>query len=197
MKQLVCEMCGGKDLIKQEGVFVCQSCGTKYSVEEAKKMMVEIAGTVEVKGKVAIDQSDILNNYIIRGNQLFEKKEYAEAEVYYNKALDIDANNPDARQGLRNVERIITEPNLTVVRNPVRTGGELKTVIYIDGVKCSYYNLDSVCKITLPVGNHIIYFKRATMQSVVININIDDRNYKYTIALKPKIFAIKTFVTKY
>ena len=103
MKQLVCEMCGGKDLIKQEGVFVCQSCGTKYSVEEAKKMMVEIAGTVEVKGKVAIDQSDILNNYIIRGNQLFEKKEYAEAEVYYNKALDIDANNPDARQGLRNV----------------------------------------------------------------------------------------------
>ena len=62
MKQLVCEMCGGKDLIKQDGVFVCQSCGSKYSVEEAKKMMVEIAATVEVKGKVAIDQSDILNN---------------------------------------------------------------------------------------------------------------------------------------
>lgn len=37
MKQLICEMCGGSDLIKQEGVFVCQSCGTKYSVEEAKK----------------------------------------------------------------------------------------------------------------------------------------------------------------
>ena len=44
MKQLTCEMCGSTDLMKQDGVFVCQSCGTKYSVEEAKKMMVE--GTV-------------------------------------------------------------------------------------------------------------------------------------------------------
>ncbi len=93
MKRMVCEMCGGSDLIKDEGVFVCQSCGCKYSVDEAKKMMVEIAGTVEVKGNVAIDQSDVLNNYITRGNQLFEKKEYAEAEVYYNKALDIDAKS--------------------------------------------------------------------------------------------------------
>ena len=41
MKQLICEMCGSTDLLKQDGVFVCQSCGTKYSVEEAKKMMIE------------------------------------------------------------------------------------------------------------------------------------------------------------
>ena len=37
MKQLTCEMCGSVDLIKQDGYFVCQSCGCKYSVEEAKK----------------------------------------------------------------------------------------------------------------------------------------------------------------
>ena len=46
MKQLTCEMCGGTDLIKQDGAFVCQNCGMKYSVEEAKKMMVE--GTVKI-----------------------------------------------------------------------------------------------------------------------------------------------------
>lgn len=39
MKQLTCEMCGSTELVKQEGNFVCQNCGTKYSVEEAKKMM--------------------------------------------------------------------------------------------------------------------------------------------------------------
>lgn len=38
MKQLVCEMCESSDLIKQDGAFACQSCGIKYSVEEAKKM---------------------------------------------------------------------------------------------------------------------------------------------------------------
>lgn len=37
MKQMVCEMCGGTDLIKKDGVFVCQTCGCKYSIEEAKK----------------------------------------------------------------------------------------------------------------------------------------------------------------
>ena len=45
MKQLTCEMCGGTDLLKQDGVFVCQSCGTKYSVEEAKKLMVDVPDT--------------------------------------------------------------------------------------------------------------------------------------------------------
>lgn len=40
-------MCGNTDLLKKDGVFICQSCGTKYSVEEAKKMMVE--GTVQVE----------------------------------------------------------------------------------------------------------------------------------------------------
>ena len=39
MKQLTCEMCGSTDLIKQDGFFVCQTCGCKYSVEEAKKMI--------------------------------------------------------------------------------------------------------------------------------------------------------------
>ena len=37
MKALTCEMCGSTNLIKEGGVYVCQSCGTKYSVEEAKK----------------------------------------------------------------------------------------------------------------------------------------------------------------
>ena len=41
MKRLVCEMCGSNDLLKKDGVFECQSCGTKYTVEEAKKMMVK------------------------------------------------------------------------------------------------------------------------------------------------------------
>ena len=44
MKQIKCEMCGGNDLVKQDGVFVCQSCGCKYTLEEARKLMVE--GTV-------------------------------------------------------------------------------------------------------------------------------------------------------
>ena len=44
MKRLTCEMCGSIDLIKQNGVFVCQKCGTKYSVEDAKNLLKEVDG---------------------------------------------------------------------------------------------------------------------------------------------------------
>ena len=61
MKQLTCEMCGSTDIIKQDGVFACQTCGMKYSVEEAKKMVVE--GTVDVSGStVRVDTSGELAN---------------------------------------------------------------------------------------------------------------------------------------
>lgn len=39
MKLLVCEMCAGNDLIKEDGLFVCRNCGCKYSVDEAKKLL--------------------------------------------------------------------------------------------------------------------------------------------------------------
>ena len=57
MKAIKCELCGSGDLVKQEGVFVCQHCGTKYSLEEARKLMVEINGTVDVQGTVKIDNT--------------------------------------------------------------------------------------------------------------------------------------------
>lgn len=196
MKRMVCEMCGGSDLIKDDGVFVCQSCGCKYSVEEAKKMMVEIAGKVEVKGTVSIDHSDELNNYLLRAKNFFGRKEYADAELYYNKVLDIDANNIEAKSGISRIEKIITSPNLTVVRSNIRGSGEARTVIYINGTKYKNFDLDYTCKITLPVGSHKIQFVRAAAKSNIVNVTINDRNDKYTLIFKPAVFRIKTSIYK-
>lgn len=97
MKQIKCDMCGSTDLIKQDGVFVCQSCGIKYSVEEARKMMVEIEGTVEVTGTVKVDSTDEIENLLIRAQQFEADNQQQKALEYYNKILDIDANNPIAK----------------------------------------------------------------------------------------------------
>ena len=56
-------MCGSTNLIKEDGVFVCQSCGTKYSVEEAKKMMIE--GTVSITGTVTVANTGSVENYLM------------------------------------------------------------------------------------------------------------------------------------
>ena len=91
MKQLTCEMCGSTDLIKQDGVFVCETCGTKYSVEEAKKMMVE--GTVEVAGTVKIDDSAKIANYYTIAESACDAGNQKEAENYCNKVIEIEPNN--------------------------------------------------------------------------------------------------------
>lgn len=91
MKQLTCEMCGSTDLIKQDGVFVCETCGTKYSVEEAKKMMVE--GTVEVAGTIKIDDSAKIANYYTIAESACDAGNQKEAENYCNKVIEIEPNN--------------------------------------------------------------------------------------------------------
>ena len=94
MKQLTCEMCGSTDLIKDGGVFVCQTCGCKYSVEEAKKMMVE--GTVEIQGSVQVQNTAQLESLLKLAHSSFESKNYAQAEVFCNQAIAMDDKNYDA-----------------------------------------------------------------------------------------------------
>lgn len=83
MKQLTCEMCGGTDLMKQDGVFICQSCGCKYSVEEAKRMMIE--GSVDVSGStVKVDNSAFVEKYLQNARRAKMKEDWEETEKYYN-----------------------------------------------------------------------------------------------------------------
>lgn len=96
MKTLKCEMCGTVDLVKQEGLFVCQCCGTKYSVEEAKKMMVEVEGTVEVQGTVQVDNSSYVEKYLANARRAKEKEDWAEVEKYYNLVEQNDPTNIEA-----------------------------------------------------------------------------------------------------
>lgn len=94
MKQLTCEMCGGTDLMKQDGVFVCQSCGCKYSVEEAKRMMVE--GTVDVQGTVKVDNTAFVQKYLANARRAKQKEDWAETEKYYNMVEQNDPTNIEA-----------------------------------------------------------------------------------------------------
>ena len=94
MKQLTCEMCGSTDLMKQEGVFVCQTCGMKYSIEEAKKMMIE--GTVDVQGTVKVDNSAFVEKYLSNARRAYEKEDWEEVEKYYNMVEQNAPNNMEA-----------------------------------------------------------------------------------------------------
>ena len=88
MKQLTCEMCGGTDLIKQDGIFVCQSCGMKYSAEDAKKLIIE--------GTVKIDNSKKLDNLYTLARQAKASNDSENAAKYYDMIKQEDPDSWEA-----------------------------------------------------------------------------------------------------
>lgn len=118
MKQLTCEMCGSTDVIKQEGIFVCQSCGTKYSVEEAKKMMVE--------GTVRIDNSEKLNNLYVLARRARAENNISNAAKYYAEILLDDPNSWEATY--YNVHySVLNQGNICTLQNINKIDGCVKS----------------------------------------------------------------------
>ena len=70
--------------MKQEGVFVCQSCGAKYSVEDAKKMM---GSTVETTEKVAVSDTTRLDNLYKLARRAKDDNNFDKAAQYYEQIL--------------------------------------------------------------------------------------------------------------
>ena len=142
MKQLTCEMCGSTDLLKQDGVFVCQSCGCKYSVEEARKMMIE--GTVDVSGStVFIDNTKQIENDLKRAKQYEDEGNSRSAMEYYNKVLDADVDNVEAADGVSRIrnknkysEYYIVEPKISTEESVKRF---LRGLSDAENIACDIY----------------------------------------------------------
>lgn len=86
MQALICELCGSNDIVKIDNYFVCQHCGTKYSVEEARKMI----------GIVKIDKTEEAEKLLILARRAREENNCENAEKYYDKILQDDPNNWEA-----------------------------------------------------------------------------------------------------
>lgn len=142
MKQLTCEMCGSTNLVKQDGLFVCQSCGCKYSVEEAKKMMIE--GTVDVSGStVFIDNTKQIENDLKRAKQYENEGDSFSAAEYYNKVLDAEAENIEAKEGLTRLKNkskyldyYVVEPKISSEESVKRFLQSLSTA---ENIICDIY----------------------------------------------------------
>ena len=87
MEVIKCELCGSNEFKKVNGEYECQYCHTKYTVEEAKNLIIE--GTVDVK----IDTSDKKKNYEKLAERSFNDELYDQAYDYYNKLLELDSDN--------------------------------------------------------------------------------------------------------
>ena len=97
MKAIVCEMCDGRNVVKQDGMYVCQSCGTKYSVEEAKKLMVEVGDAPIPAAPVTRSApSSELDNLYTLARRARNDNNSENAKKYYEMILPLDPNSWEA-----------------------------------------------------------------------------------------------------
>ncbi|MBQ2755139.1 MAG: hypothetical protein IJF27_00525 [Oscillospiraceae bacterium] len=83
MKAIICELCGSNELIKKEDYFVCSFCGTKYTLEQARKLMID--GPVDVSGStIKVDNSAFVEKYLANARRAKMKEDWEETEKYYN-----------------------------------------------------------------------------------------------------------------
>lgn len=93
MRPLICDMCSSNNMVKQDGLFVCQSCGTKYSVDEAKRMMFD--GPIEIEGIIKIDRSEDFDNLSQLAQSSMKDKLFKDALYYSKEALEIKPDDID------------------------------------------------------------------------------------------------------
>lgn len=86
MQKMQCEMCGSTDIIKQDGVYVCQYCGCKYTPEEAKKLL----------GTVRIDNTERLANLYQLARRAKDENNTTLAAKYYNQIVVENPNDWEA-----------------------------------------------------------------------------------------------------
>lgn len=116
MKRLTCEMCGSTDFVKTDGFLVCQSCGIKYTVEEAKKIEVTVyeQNTVIIGG-----ESDKKAPLLKRAFMCLEDKDWVKAISYFDRVLEMDPECADAYLGKLMAElQVSKKESLKYQENP-------------------------------------------------------------------------------
>ena len=93
MKRINCEICGGAEMIKDNGVFVCQSCGCKYSLEEVRKMLIDDAPSVQLNKVSSSDgQTEKYKNILKATRDAMDDGRFDSA---YTNSIQLIAMKPD------------------------------------------------------------------------------------------------------
>lgn len=90
MKQLKCDMCGSTDLIKKDGIYICQYCGSQHKIEETPNAKIEVV--LQNQNTNIIDNKSLLEN----ARRALEKTDWEDVIKYYNTIEEKDPHNIEA-----------------------------------------------------------------------------------------------------
>lgn len=196
MKRLTCEMCGSQDLIKKDGLFECQSCGCKYTVEEAKKLMVEGVVEVKVTEPVKIDNSSKIDGFYEIARRAREDGNITQAAQYYHLILQEEPNSWEAQ--FYSVYYTAMDCKIAGIPNASHNvAGCLNSVIslMLANTKTETLQQLNLVKIGEDLVNISATFLKAT-RSFYVNTNDSIKN-QYTLKFNDEAYAIESILTTF
>lgn len=154
MDALICDVCGGKIVMKAEARAQCEYCGLEYTMERLKEKIIEIKGTVNVQG-IATKE-----NLKSRADEFFEHRDLDKALEYYHRYLDLEPTNNDVKEKIKQIDKY---------KSQVQKPGELLkcTVLEINdwGIRVDpYKGLEGIVHISK------LSTKRINSPSEIVNI---------------------------
>lgn len=180
-KALICEMCNSNNLIKENDLFVCQSCGTKYTSEEAKKLLIEFTGAVR------IDDSQEKNNLYSLARRSVGSKDFNAAGEYYKQILVKDPDNWEPNYYLLYTQamNVPYEQAASAADQIIKKIYNIYKMLYND--KCSRKEKYRILSLT---SSQLISLTRGWFD---IASNIFNRNYNPSAPDKSKQIILQNF----
>lgn len=176
---MVCPQCGAQVQLDDSREFgFCSYCGTK---------IVQDKVVVEHRGSVSIDHSAEINNFLRRANEFYQRHDTDNAELYYNKVLDLDFDNEAARNGLQQIYKIINEPNLSISVKTKPYNSKVCVDIFVDGAKYGAVRNGTTENYKLTKGVHNVRFlipNVAVKKDIVVDIQDAFTRLNYTVMCK-------------
>ena len=179
MKKIVCEMCGGTDFIKQDGVFVCQSCGVKYSIEEARKMMTEVEGEPAGSAAVPADGAEAIGPADVSGGTV-RIDQSAEVKNLYELARRA-RNDNNSENAQKYYEQIL-------LKDPGSWEANFYSVYY-QSMNCNIAGIESA-------ANRLSNCEETVLKLVKDNVADEDAQKKAVDEMAAKLMAISVMLSR-
>ena len=177
---LTCPKCNAQLEVERRGDYAfCQFCGTKIYLEKP-----------DVK-KIKIDQTDTIENYLIRAERFMKEGNVDRALEYYDKVLDIDADNEEANEALK---KTIIHPNVFITRKKSFQSAGRTFSYYIDGQEVLKLSDGASGRIIVPYGEHIFRAEGPGVKPEEKKITIHSFRTKIDIEVSIKIGLSNHFI---
>lgn len=167
--QAKCPNCGGFLAVNStHDAAVCQFCNAPFIVEKAIiNYNVAVNGNVSVEtANITVSSGPTVSSLLTRANDYFAAKDFSKALEYYDRVLDLDPTNDEAKTQIATIKKPHGN-NLIITRADTYLLSLRKATISLDGHEIGNLKNGGSAEYCIALGKHQLSIKISGAKSDV------------------------------